>query len=187
MNIFLPAFATENWSRETGSAVPSRVSLIISILRLNLVLTYGIPPEFRGGVHLSILNRHTPSCQSQVYRVTQLRADGVHCRRESAGTGAVVLKVVPVTSAAFSGTIDQLICASLSHTHYWFEVGMLKVPAAITIHYYTVCPTFHLQISARLLPNFTAAKSFSPLQASSVCPPKTTESLSDKTAMSQVS
>ena len=25
------------WSRETGSAVPSRVSLLISILRLNLV------------------------------------------------------------------------------------------------------------------------------------------------------
>ena len=23
-----------------------------SILRMNLVLTYGIPPEFRGGVHL---------------------------------------------------------------------------------------------------------------------------------------
>ena len=32
------------WSRETGSAVPSRASLLISILRLNLVLTYGIPP-----------------------------------------------------------------------------------------------------------------------------------------------
>ena len=31
------------WSRETGSAVPSRVSLLIPILRLNLVLTYGIP------------------------------------------------------------------------------------------------------------------------------------------------
>ena len=38
------------WSRETGSAAPSRVSLLISILRLNLVLTYGIPIEFRGGV-----------------------------------------------------------------------------------------------------------------------------------------
>ena len=38
------------WSRETGSAVPSRVSLLISILRLNLVLTYGIPPEFRGAI-----------------------------------------------------------------------------------------------------------------------------------------
>ena len=42
------------WSRETGSAVPSRVSLLISTLRLNLVLTYEIPPEFRGGVHLII-------------------------------------------------------------------------------------------------------------------------------------
>ena len=42
------------WSREMGSAVPSRVSLLISILRLNLVLTYGIAPEFRGGVHLFI-------------------------------------------------------------------------------------------------------------------------------------
>ena len=81
-------------SRETGSAVPSRVSLLISILRLNLVLTYGIPPEFRGGVHLFIYNRHTPSGQSRVCRVTQLRTDGVHYR-ESAGTGPVNLKVVP--------------------------------------------------------------------------------------------
>ena len=24
--------------------------------------------------------------------------------------------------------MDQIICASLSHTHYWYEVGMLKVP-----------------------------------------------------------
>ena len=82
------------WSRETGSAVPSRVSLLISILRLNLVLTYGIRPEFRGGVHLFIYNRHTPSGQSRVYRVPQLRTDSVHCR-ESAGTGPVNLKVVP--------------------------------------------------------------------------------------------
>ena len=82
------------WSREAGSAVPSRVSLLIFILRLNLVLTYGIPPELRGGVYLVIYNRHTPSGQSRVYRVTQLRTDGVHCR-ESAGTGPVNLKVVP--------------------------------------------------------------------------------------------
>ena len=26
-------------------------------------------------------------------------------------------------------TMDQLIFASLSHTHYWYAVGMLKVPA----------------------------------------------------------
>ena len=25
--------------------------------------------------------------------------------------------------------MDQLIYASLSHTHYWYEVGMLKVTA----------------------------------------------------------
>ena len=82
------------WSRETVSAVPSRVSLLISILRLNMVLTCGIPPEFRDGVHIFILNHHTPSGQGRVYRVTQLRTNGVHCR-ESTGTGPVNLKVVP--------------------------------------------------------------------------------------------
>ena len=25
--------------------------------------------------------------------------------------------------------MDQLLCASLSHTRYWYEVGMFKVPA----------------------------------------------------------
>ena len=90
------------WSRETGSTVPSRVSLLIFILRLNLVLTYEISPDFRGGVHLFIYNRHTPSGQSRVYRVRQLHTGGVHCR-ESVGTGPVVLKVVPVTGAAFAG------------------------------------------------------------------------------------
>ena len=42
------------------------------------------------------------SGQSRVYRVTQLRADGVHFR-ESAGTGPVNLKVVPVTGASLAG------------------------------------------------------------------------------------
>ena len=28
--------------------------------------------------------------------------------------------------------MDQVICASLSHTHYWYEMGMLKVPAKYT-------------------------------------------------------
>ena len=44
------------WSGETGLAVPSRVSLLISIPGLNLALTYKIPPEFRGGD--SILSVH---------------------------------------------------------------------------------------------------------------------------------
>ena len=50
------------WSRESGSAVPSRVSLLISIL--NLVLAYGIPPEFRGGVHSSSVHIMYYGCSS---------------------------------------------------------------------------------------------------------------------------
>ena len=93
-----------------------------------MVLTDGIPPEFRSGVHLFIKNRHTPSGQSRVYRVTQLRTDGVHCR-ESASTGPVNLKVVPDECCLGRSPMDQLIFASLSHTYYWYEVGMLKVMA----------------------------------------------------------
>ena len=35
-------------------------------------------------------------------------------------------------------TMDQFICASLSHTHYWYEVGMLKVPVYSAIDPYTI-------------------------------------------------
>ena len=49
VNISLSPYVTENL---VSSAVPSRVSVLISILRLNLVLTYGMPPELRGGVYL---------------------------------------------------------------------------------------------------------------------------------------
>ena len=49
------------WSRETGSAVPSRVSLLISILRLNLVLTCGIPPEFAAASIYETAVRHRVS------------------------------------------------------------------------------------------------------------------------------
>ena len=55
--------------------------------------------RFTRGRPFIYVNRHTPLDQSRVYRVTQLRTDGVHCR-ESAEIGPVVLKVVPVTGAA---------------------------------------------------------------------------------------
>ena len=103
------------WPHETGSAVPSRVSPLILHTQGEsdwLVLTHGIPPAFRDGVS-NYVYRQSPSGRPQVYRVTQLRADGVHCR-EFAGTGPVVLKVVRVTSTTFSGiTMDQSMCASL--------------------------------------------------------------------------
>ena len=53
--ISLFAFAHENLvSRGGFGSVPSRVSLLVSILRLDIVPTYGIPPDFRGGVYLFI-------------------------------------------------------------------------------------------------------------------------------------
>ena len=54
MNMPLSAFVPEMVSRDGFGSPASCVSLLISILRLNLVLTCGIPPEFRGGVHIFI-------------------------------------------------------------------------------------------------------------------------------------
>ena len=64
-----------------------------------------VPPR-----HPHIIYRRPPSGRSRFYRVTQLRTVGVHCR-ESTGTGPVLLKVVRVTSAAFSGfTMCACVC-----------------------------------------------------------------------------
>ena len=77
------------------------------------MLTHGNSPTSRdGGVEIY---PQPPSGQSRVYRVAQMRTDGVHCQ-ESAGTVVpVVLKVVPVNGASLSGvTIDQpFLCTSL--------------------------------------------------------------------------
>ena len=94
-----------------------------STLRLNLVLTHGIPPDVHGGVY--IFYHHTPSGQTRVYRVTQLRTDGLHCR-ESAGTGPVVLRVVRVRGAVFASQWTNYYCAPLfSHTLYWYKVSIM--------------------------------------------------------------
>ena len=89
INISLSAFVPEKLvSRDGfGSPVPRRPAHLHTQAESG---AYGIPPQFRGGVHLFILNRHSSSGQSRVYRATQLRTDGVHCR-ESAGTGSVNL------------------------------------------------------------------------------------------------
>ena len=53
MIISLSTFAPENLASRDGFGSPVPRSLLIStILTLNLVLTYGIPSEFRDGVHL---------------------------------------------------------------------------------------------------------------------------------------
>ena len=102
------------WSRETGSAVPSCVSLVISILRLNLVLllTGRLPIPAVASIYIY----RTPSLQPRVDRVLQLCTDVVHCR-ESTGTESVVPKVVSVTGAAFAGHHGHInVRLSFPHT-----------------------------------------------------------------------
>ena len=53
INIPLSPCVAENLVSRDGFSRPvPRQPAHLSILRLNLVLTYGIPLEFRGGVHL---------------------------------------------------------------------------------------------------------------------------------------
>ena len=52
MNISLFAFAPENLVSRDGFGSPVPCQPAHSMPRLNLVLTYGIPPEFRGDVPL---------------------------------------------------------------------------------------------------------------------------------------
>ena len=54
--------------RGTGPAVLCRVSRLISILRLNLVLTYGFLPSSASASIYLFKNPHTPSGQSRVYQ-----------------------------------------------------------------------------------------------------------------------
>ena len=94
------------WSPETGSAVPSRVSLLI----------LHTPAEY--GAYSRDFSRFP--WQSRVYQFTQqLRTDGVLNCRDSADRGPVVLKVVAVTTGApFSGCIiDHLYFAEPLFRH----------------------------------------------------------------------
>ena len=89
------------------------------------MLTYGIPPEFRGGVHMkppyAIGSVPSLSGHANAYRWRSLPRVRRHRASKPQGSSERVLP--------WQVTMDQLIFASLSHTHYWYEVGMLKVPA----------------------------------------------------------
>ena len=101
INISLSPFAPENLiSRDgLGSPVPRQPAHLHTQAKPGSYLRESSRfPRRRPFIYL---NRHTPSGQARIYRVTQLRTDGVHCRK-SAGTGPPVnIGVVPVTGAAF--------------------------------------------------------------------------------------
>ena len=103
-SVFLPCTRSRLriWFHETGTAVPSGVSLLILHAHAESGAYSQKSSRFPRWRPSSYLNRHTPSGQSRMYQATKLRTNGVHCR-VSAGTGPVVLKVVPEIGAAFSG------------------------------------------------------------------------------------
>ena len=79
-----------------------------------LLTYYGIPPDFRGGVHLFAIAYRWRSLP----RVRRYRASKPQGSSE---------RILP-----WQVIVDQLICASLSHTNYWYEMGMLKVQVHAT-------------------------------------------------------
>ena len=112
MSISLSAFVPENLvSRDGfGSPVPRQPAHLHNTQTESgaCLRDSSRVPRRRPFIHLY---RHTPSGQSRVYRVTQLRnTDGVHCR-ESAGTGPVNLKVVPneccLGRSPWTNTVDE--------------------------------------------------------------------------------
>ena len=112
MNISLFAFMSENLvSRDGfGSPVPRQPAHLL--VRLDLVLTYGIPPEFRGGVHMkppyAIGSVPSFSGHAIAYRWRSLP----RVRRHRANKPQVSSeRVLPCQV-----TMDQLIFAYLSHT-----------------------------------------------------------------------
>ena len=130
MNISMPPFAPENLvSRdEFDSLVPHQPAHLHTQASSGAYLRDSSRfPRRRPFIYL---NRHTPSGHSRVYRVTQLRTDGIHCR-QSADTRPVVLKVVRVTGAAFSDVTHGPVTVRLSFHHsptkgYGLKVGRLR-------------------------------------------------------------
>ena len=78
-------------------AVPSCVSRLISIVRLNLVLIYDISPEFRGGVQLCI----ETAIRHRVSRMSGIRTDSV--REKDRGHAPVIPSPHSVERTANSG------------------------------------------------------------------------------------
>ena len=89
------------------------------------MLTYGIPPEFAATSIYETAIRHRVSPEFIGSRNCVTMALNAESRRHRASKPQGSSERVLPSQV----TMDQLICASLSHTHYWYEVGMLKTPA----------------------------------------------------------
>ena len=111
INVSLSSLAPENLvsRHEFSRPVPRQPAHFPHTGLIWCLLTGFLPISVAAPIYL---NRHTPSGQPRVYRATHLRTADFHCR-ESAGTGPVVFKVVPVPGAALQVTMDQQMYASV--------------------------------------------------------------------------
>ena len=100
MNISLSPFAPENLVSRDGFSSP--------VLRQPAHLH----TQAESSAYLVLITGFLPSSAAAS---TQFRTDGLHCRESAA-------KVVPNRCCLVQVTMDQLICASPSHTHYWYGV-----------------------------------------------------------------
>ena len=115
------------WSRETGPAVPSRVSLLILHTRAESVAysrdSSRVPrrlPFIYIKPTCAIGSVPSLSGHANAYRWRSLPRVRRHRASKPQGSSEHVL--------LWQVTMDQLICASLSHNYYWYEVDLLKVP-----------------------------------------------------------
>ena len=111
------------WSCETGSAVPSRVSLFIlyTQLRLNLVLiTHGIPPAFRDGV---IVHLYYNTGQSRAFAYRRWRRRARHSQVEVRVKQLLLLSDI---------TMNHFFCVCVFSSHSFWTSSSLDVPAGAT-------------------------------------------------------
>ena len=135
MNISLSAFAPENLiSRDGfGSPVPRQHAHLHTQVEYGAYLRdssrvprrrpsiYFKPPYAIGSV---------PSLSGHVIAYRWRSIPRIRRHRASKPKG------IPERVLPWRVTVDQLIHASLSHTHFWYIVGMLNAPMTLTCHNY---------------------------------------------------
>ena len=130
MNIPLSPFAPENLvSRDGfGSPVPRQPAHLHSQAEAVWCLLTGFLPSSTASIYLfkppyAIGSVPSLSGHAVAYRWRSLPRVSRHRAIKPQG---ISKRVLP-----WHVTMNQLIYASLSHTHYWYEVGMLKILADI--------------------------------------------------------
>ena len=132
MNNSLSAFAPENLvSRDGfGSPAPRQPAHLHAQAESGACLRYSRVPWRRPFIYLkppyAIGSVPSLSGHAIVYQWRSLPRVRRHRASKPHGSSKRVLP--------WQVTMDQLICASLSHTHFWYEVGMLKVPAVSILY-----------------------------------------------------